>query len=47
MAERVASSLFQFRESFRVVNKDVLRWFPGHMGKGRIFSSYTPVNAFY
>lgn len=34
MAERVASTLYQFRETFRVVNKDALRWFPGHMGKG-------------
>ncbi|XP_023287949.1 mitochondrial GTPase 1 [Orussus abietinus] len=24
----------KFRETFRVVQKDVLRWFPGHMGKG-------------
>ncbi|XP_021930044.1 mitochondrial GTPase 1 isoform X2 [Zootermopsis nevadensis] len=34
MAQRVANSLYNFRETFRVVNKDVLRWFPGHMGKG-------------
>ncbi|XP_033324417.2 mitochondrial GTPase 1 isoform X1 [Megalopta genalis] len=23
-----------FRDSFRIVDKDVLKWFPGHMGKG-------------
>lgn len=23
-----------FRQSFRILHKEVLHWFPGHMGKG-------------
>lgn len=35
MAQRVASSLYQFRDTFRVLHKEALIWFPGHMGKGK------------
>lgn len=24
----------KFRQSFRILHKEVLHWFPGHMGKG-------------
>jgi len=34
MAQRAANSLYQFRETFRVISKEALLWFPGHMGKG-------------
>lgn len=32
MAQRIAKE--SFRKSFKVIEKDLLRWFPGHMGKG-------------
>ncbi|XP_046402854.1 mitochondrial GTPase 1 [Ischnura elegans] len=34
MASPAANITQKFRQSFKIVNKDVLRWFPGHMGKG-------------
>ncbi|KAL1514053.1 hypothetical protein ABEB36_003378 [Hypothenemus hampei] len=32
MAQKIAKD--SFRTAFRTLDKDVLRWFPGHMGKG-------------
>lgn len=32
MAQKIAKD--QFRTVFKTIDKDVLRWFPGHMGKG-------------
>ena len=34
MTEKVANSLYNFRKSFRILHKEALNWFPGHMGKG-------------
>lgn len=32
MAQKIAKD--QFRSAFKTIDKDVLRWFPGHMGRG-------------
>lgn len=32
MAQKIAKEAF--RKTFKTVEKDLLRWFPGHMGKG-------------
>lgn len=34
MANTATNIARQFRNKFNVVNKEALRWFPGHMGKG-------------
>lgn len=34
MASSIGGKVGGFRDTFRLTNKDVLRWFPGHMGKG-------------
>jgi len=39
MSQRVANSLYRFRDRFRAVNKETLHWFPGHMGKGTVLTS--------
>lgn len=34
MANSIGGKVGGFRSKFQLINKDVLRWFPGHMGKG-------------
>lgn len=34
MASAIGGKVGGFRSKFELINKDVLRWFPGHMGKG-------------
>lgn len=34
MASAIGGKVNTFRETFKIANIDVLRWFPGHMGKG-------------
>ncbi|XP_071443847.1 mitochondrial GTPase 1 [Hetaerina americana] len=34
MATTAANVSQKFRKSFKIVSKDILRWFPGHMGRG-------------
>ncbi|XP_069695216.1 mitochondrial GTPase 1 [Periplaneta americana] len=31
---QISKTLYNFREKFRVVDRQALNWFPGHMGKG-------------
>lgn len=35
-----------FRRSFKIPNADALRWFPGHMDKGKLKSKHINENKF-